>query len=115
MVLSACFIVKSAHSYLVYLFVLQKFGILGLPDEPCEMTFYTSLVTLSQIAVRLEQTISSCNTASVNDTSSNSTVSPWNTTSINDTSSSSTCTSLELQTLSAVVGQVVTDACNYVS
>ena len=58
------------------------------------MTFYTTLVSLTQIAVRLEKTVTS---------------------SLNDTSTNSTSNNLEMRALSAVMGQVVTDACNYVS
>ena len=61
-------------------------------------TFYVTLASLSQIAVRLENTASLSNSSSAacND-------------SVNDTAG------LEMRALSAIVSQVVRDACNYVS
>lgn len=84
------------------------------------MIFYTTLISLSQIAVRLERAVSLWNTMSDSQalTTDNSTT--GNSSNITCTGNSSSTDSetysfVELQALSAVVGQIVTDACNYVS
>ena len=110
----------------------QKYGILGHEQEDdtsTYMTFYTTLISMSQIAIRLENAVSllnamtnssiydnstyfdSSNNNTTDDVMLNST-SDVNSTSINETYSYKW---LELQALSAVVRQVVTDACKYVS
>ena len=100
----------------------QKYGILGHEQEDdtsTHMTFYTTLISMSQIAIRLENAVSLLTTMTnstyfdnntTDDVMLNST-SDVNSTSVNETYGYKW---LELQALSAVVRQVVTDACKYV-
>ena len=87
--------------YAVVLYSIQKHGFQAHKDEFSNLvTFFTSLDSLSHLAMRLERAVSL-----------------WNTTALNATSVNSTFTYefLKMQALSAVVGQIVTDGCNYVS
>ena len=84
---------------------LQKYGVLKHEEVPSRLvTFYTTLLSLSQIALRLDSTASLLNSSCNNS----------DTETANASNSSSTA-GLEMRALSAVVSQVVTDACNYVS
>ena len=82
-------------------------------NSPANITFYTTLVSLSQIALRLDSAVGLHNSSSPSSSSSSSRTCKNSNGSSNVTSSSSV--SLELRALSAVVSQVSKDACNYVS
>ncbi|CAI7996944.1 Prolyl 3-hydroxylase OGFOD1 [Geodia barretti] len=87
-------------------------------SAPGNMTFYTTLVSLSQIAIRLDNAVGLLNSPNTSSSTSTHTCKNSNSSSSNSssnaTSSSSSSSSLELRALSAVVSQVVKDACNYV-
>ena len=107
-------------------FCLQKFGILEHADDPTtSMIFYTSLISLCQVAVRLESQLSllsAVTNAPPNDDSTGNSSSAESDIASNENETISSAVDdgsghkhLQMQALCAVVGQVITDACNYVS
>ena len=91
---------------MLVIYLPQKNGFPDIQDDfSCLVTFITSLDSLFHFAMRLERAVSLGNMATLNSTFTNTT----------SANSIHTHDFLKMQALSAVVGQVVTDGCNYVS